>query len=183
MITLKFKSCCMFLMLFLDGQSLVEVAREEAARRKQLEQQGIEGKVIVGNGFHVAPDTGNVTTSTGTGMEVGKTPPATQDKRSDASLRQYRTTLKKLDREMQQAELRIASLKTCLQADKWESLKIGKPTKNRRSGSAKKSQQEAEIDKLQEKLKLLRNERFEVYESGKKAGHLPGELEGNGQIP
>ena len=31
-------------------QSLVDIAREEAERRKLLEQQGIEAKVIIGNG-------------------------------------------------------------------------------------------------------------------------------------
>jgi hypothetical protein len=30
---------------------------------------------------------------------------------------------------------------------------------------------------------MPRNERFEVYESGKKAGHMPGELDGKGLIP
>ena len=45
------------------------------------------------------------------------------------------------------------------------------------------SKLQAEIEELQIKLKRLQEERFEVYESGKKAGFLPGELEGKGIIP
>jgi uncharacterized protein YciI len=182
MMNLKLKSCCALLLLALDGQSLVDIARQEAARRKQLEQQGIEAKVIVGNGPHLPPDSGNVTTSTGSGMEIERPSAKEPDKRPDASLRRYQTTLKKLDREIQQTELRLASLRTRLQAEKWEALKTGRSSG--RSGSRKaKGQLETAIEKLQEKLQMLRNERFEVYESGKKAGHMPGELDGKGLIP
>jgi hypothetical protein len=182
MTNLKFRSCCALLLLALDGQSLEDIARQEAARRQQLEQQGITGKVIVGNGLHLPPDGGNITTSTGSGMEAPQPSAKEPDKRLDASIRRYQTALKKLDREIQQAELRLESLRARLQAEKWEALKTGRSASRNRSKSAK-SQLETAIEKLQEKLQLLRSERFEVYESGKKAGHLPGELDGKGIIP
>jgi len=40
-----------------------------------------------------------------------------------------------------------------------------------------------QILELQSKLKRLRQERLDIYEAGKKAGFLPGELDGKGIIP
>jgi hypothetical protein len=40
-----------------------------------------------------------------------------------------------------------------------------------------------EIDELESKLKRIRRERQEIYEEGRKAGFLPGELDGRGLIP
>ena len=45
----NFRFCCVVLLLTFDMQSLVDLAREEAERRKQLEEQGIQAKIIDGN--------------------------------------------------------------------------------------------------------------------------------------
>jgi prefoldin subunit 5 len=166
-----------FLFFTLDAQSLVDIAREEAARRKHLEQQGIQGKVIVGNGLNAPSESGNVTTSTGTGMEIEKPSSREAGKRLNSSIQRFQSDIKKLDSEIRQTEGRIESLQKRLQTEKWEALKAGRSSGRSRSGNTK-SQIQISVEKLQEKLKELRNKRFEVYESGKKAGHLPGELDG-----
>ena len=42
---------------------------------------------------------------------------------------------------------------------------------------------EDQIEEVEAGLKLKRKERASVYDSGKKDGYLPGELEGKGIIP
>ena len=46
-----------------------------------------------------------------------------------------------------------------------------------------RSRLQAEIEELELKLKQLRRERAETFDDGRKAGYLPGELEGKGIIP
>jgi chromosome segregation ATPase len=169
------------LLLFLDMQSLVDVAQKEAERRRLLEEQGIEGKVIVGNGTHLAPN-GNITTSTGPPLAPVKKNEKSDSPKNRASVRSYQTSLKKLDREIRQTEERLASRRERLQAEKWAPLKIGRSASRSRTKNSQ-NQLQKEIDELQIKLRRLREERFEVYEAGKKAGFLPGELEGKGIIP
>jgi hypothetical protein len=170
------------LLFALDMQSLVDFAREEAERRKQLEQQGIDGKVIEGNGLHLTPDIGNITTSTSPPIANERASAKADSVNSQTSIRPFQTALKKLDREIQQNEARLASRQARLQDEKWESLKTGRSSSRGQKKDAK-SQLQTEIEELQIKLKQLRNERFEVYESGRKAGFLPGELDGKGIIP
>ena len=40
-----------------------------------------------------------------------------------------------------------------------------------------------QIEELEIKLKYMREERRENYEMGRKAGYLPGDLEGKGIVP
>jgi hypothetical protein len=173
---LKIRSCCVILLLALDMQSLVDVARQEAERRKQLEQQGIKGKVIEANGGSVAPK-GNVTTSTGPSIAPEKTPQRSDSTKVRASLGRFQTALKKLDREIQKTENRLASMRARLQAEKRAPIRLGRSSGSSKSRNSQ-SQLQNQIDDLQQKLKQLRDERFDVWESGKKAGFLPGELEG-----
>ncbi len=173
--SLNFKFCCVVLILALDMQSLVDVAREEAERRRQLDQQGIKGKVIEGNGIPAAPG-GNVTTSTGTIYVPEKSSARSDSSKSPSSLRKYQTALKKLDREIQKTEDRLASKQARLQAEKWAPVKLGRSSGSKAGNS--QSQLQNQIEELELKLKQLRDERFDVWESGKKAGFLPGELEG-----
>jgi chromosome segregation ATPase len=178
---LKFRSYCAVLLLAFDMQSLVDVAREETERRKSLEQQGIEGKVVEGNGPSLAPN-GNITTSTGPAIVPEKTSTRSGSPKGHATLYNYQTALKKLDREIGQNEERLASRQARLQAEKW----VLPKTRRVSGGSRTKSSQgqlQAEIEGLQTKLKRLRKERSEVYELGKKAGFLPGELENKGLVP
>ena len=76
----------------------------------------------------------------------------------------------------------LAAKRARMQAEKWANLKGGKSSTG---GGAENPQirLQSEIDALQLKLEQLRDERFEAYETGKRAGFLPGELEGKGIIP
>ena len=76
----------------------------------------------------------------------------------------------------------LAAKRARMQAEKWANLKSGKSSRGN-GAENQQSRLQAEIDALQIKLKQLRDERFEVYEAGKRAGFLPGELEGKGIIP
>jgi hypothetical protein len=172
----QFGTLCMSVLFVFGMQSLTDFARQEAERRRLLEEQGIQGKVIVNN---AASPASNEDLS-GAGVS-----PSKQEKRAERSespkgrnsANSYRTTLQKLDRQIQQSEDRLASLQARLQAEKWSRPK----TRHASSRSQKKNstgQLQAQIEELQLKVKRLREERFEVYESGKKAGFMPGELDG-----
>ena len=159
-------------------QSLADVAREEAERRRLLEQQGIEGKVFDGDAAQLAPN-GNLTIST--------TPSALPKKeriaspKGQTSARSYRTALQKRDRAIRQAEERLESRRARLQAGRW-ALPSGRASGRNRTTDTESRLQE-EIEDLQAKLKELRQERAEIYEEGRKAGFLPGELDGKGIVP
>lgn len=181
LIGMRIRSCSLVFLLMLNMQSLVDVARDEAERRKRLEEQGIEARVIDGNAAGL-PRQGNITTSTEPDAAV-KIPSTRSDLLKDqGSVRSYRSALQKLDRAIQQNEAQQASKRARMQAEKWANLKSGKASKGT-GGENPQIRLQAEIDALQIKLKQLRDERFEVYEAGKKAGFLPGELEGKGIIP
>jgi chromosome segregation ATPase len=178
----RFGACCIFLLLTLDAQSLVDFARQEAERRRQLEQQGVHGKVIEGNGQRLEPDSGNLSTSTEPGVTHGTASGRQDTAKDQASLRRFQTALRKLDREIQRTDSRLASLQSRIRAEKWENVKTGRSAgRSRTKDSRSKSQ--AEMEKLQAKLKELRDERFEVIEAGKKMGFFPGELDGKGLMP
>ena len=93
------------------------------------------------------------------------------------SVRSYRSALQKLDRAIQQNEAQLAAKRARLQAEKRANFKSGKASKGAEAEN-QRSRLQAEIEALQVKLKQLRDERFEAYEAGKRAGFLPGELEG-----
>jgi hypothetical protein len=171
-----FGTLCLTLFLLFDLQSLADFARQEAERRRTLEEQGIQGKVIVNNG--VSSDASEEASM----PETISTKPANPSLRSDFqkgknSAAGYRTALQKLEQQIQQSEERLASLQARLEAEKRSRPK----TRRASSGSRTKnsaSQLQARIEELQMKVKRLREERFAVYESGKKAGFMPGELDG-----
>ena len=166
----------MALSLVFDLQSLTDFARREAERRQLLEEQGIQGKVIVNNAANSA-SSGDVSMPEAPSARREK--PAEQSGTSAGrkSAGSYRTALQKLDRQIQQGEDRLAALQARLHAEKWS-----RPKTRRASGRSQKKnstgQLQAQIEELQMKVKRLREERFEVYESGRKAGFLPGELDG-----
>jgi len=162
-------------------QSLVDVARDEGERRKRLEEQGIEARVIDENAAGLARQ-GNITTSTEPAASVPMSSARSEPLKGQGSVRSYRSALQKLDRAIQQNETHLTAKRARMQAEKWANLKSGKASKGT-GAKYPQSRLQAEIDALQIKLKQLRDERFEVYEAGKKAGFLPGELEGKGIIP
>ena len=178
----KLRSCGALLFLVFCFQSLADVAREEAERRKELEQQGIQAKVIQGNGIHLSSEHGNVTTSTGPATAPATTPARADSAKMPQAVRRYQAAIKKLDKEIQQNETRLESLRARLQAEKWAVLKGGRSSSRGRTTS-RKDKIDSDIEKTQMKLKQLRDERFEVYSSGRKAGFLPGELDGRGIVP
>jgi hypothetical protein len=177
----KLNSCSLVLLLILDAQSLVDIAREEAERRREVDRQGIAVKVIDGNTMGSVPN-GNVTTSTG---PVTPSTPASgkaSSEREKTSVKGFRSSLQKLDREIQKNEASLILKRARVHTEKWANPTNGKASGGGRSQNVL-TQLQAEIDRIEAKLKQLRSERFETYEAGKKAGFLPGELEGRGMIP
>jgi hypothetical protein len=170
MMTIQFKSCWQVGIFILCLQSLADVARQEAERRRLLDQQGIEAKVIDGTKIPA----GNVSTS----ADVNKTSKGTSSVKDKKSLQSIRNSLEKLDRTIRQEEERLGLRRARLQSERWEALKSGR-------GSTGKSQSrlKEEIEELEIKLRSLRDQRSKIYERGKKDGFLPGELDGKGIIP
>jgi len=172
----------MAIFLLFALQSLADIAREEAKRREKLEEQGIEAKVIEGDITRLAPN-GNLSTSTpqlpGPKKEKLSSPP---DK-APSSVRSFRSALQKLDRAIRQDQERLGSLRARLQAEKWAPPKIGRVSTKGVGNAETQERLQAEIEELESKLKRTRRERSEVYEAGRKAGFLPGELDGKGLIP
>jgi len=179
---LRFGTCCVIVLFTLAPQSLVDFARQEAERRRQLEQQGVQGKIIEGNGQHLTPDSGTLTTSTEPGADVAVPSRRQETPKDQASLRRFKTSLQKLDREILRLEARLASVKSRIQNEKWEKIKTGRSSNRSRTNDFG-SKLQAEMEKLHTKLKELRDERFDVFEAGRKMGFLPGELDGKGLMP
>ncbi len=181
MTRLNFQSCRMAALFLFSLQSLADVARQEAERRDQLEKQGIEAKVITGDIAHRAPN-GNLTTSMPHTSGPTKAKASSDSGKKAQSNRDFRAALQKLDRTIRQDQERLSALKERLQEEKWAPPKSGKIS---RSGGNKDStaRLKMEIDALESKLKRMRRERVEIYDAGRKAGFLPGELDGKGIIP
>ena len=177
----NFKSCSLAFLLMFNLQSLVDVAREEGERRKRLEEQGIEARVLDENAVGLARQ-GNITTSTEPAASVHMPSARSDSSKGQGSVRSYRSALQKLDRAIQQNEAQLAAKRARLQTEKRANFQIGKASKGAEE-EKQKIRLQAEIEALQIKLKQLRDERFEAYEAGKRAGFLPGELEGKGIIP
>ncbi len=161
-------------------QSLAEAARKEAQRRKALEQQGVEGKVVSAGPAPAAR------TAEPAATERRATPRAGADQaglsRTRVSLRSLRTALQKLDRDIRQSEDRLSSLRARMEAEKWKLPKVGRSSRVSASSSAGERLR-VQIQDLEAKLKRLRSERYDTYEAGRKAGYLPGELDGKGIVP
>jgi chromosome segregation ATPase len=102
--------------------------------------------------------------------------------KNKGSARSFRTRLQKLDRAIRENEDRLQSRRARLQAQRWEIPKTSRVSSRRRKTDSQNNLQ-AEIEELEVKLKQLRRERAEIYEDGKKAGYLPGELDGHGVMP
>jgi hypothetical protein len=167
--------------LALGMQSLGDVAREEAERRRLLEQQGIEGKVIEENAAK-STSKENRASLTDPSENPKKAPAERASSKGRVSARNYRTELQKLDRTIRQNEERLQLLRTRLQAAQWALPKTRKLSTSTRTIDTQERLQK-EIDELQIKLKELRRERMETYEEGRKTGLLPGELEGRSPMP
>ncbi len=171
-------SAVAFLFFF---QSLADIARQEAERRKQMQEQGIEAKVITGDIRHLAPN-GNLTTSTPQVPERGGAKTGSDANKNAQLGRDIRAALQKLDQAIIEDQQRLSMLQQRLQKEKWALPKSGKTSKAAK-GIDSEARLKAEIDELESKLKRMRRERLKIYDSGRKAGFLPGELDGKGIIP
>jgi hypothetical protein len=167
----KLRLCSVSIILLLGMQSLADVAQKEAERRRQLEQQGVESKVIERKGTAIE-------------STAPESPTRNDEEKPSKSrtLRSYRSALQKLDRAIRQNEIKLETLRAKLQSEKWPLPKIG-----RMSGSSsspdKLAKLQEQISALQVKIQQDQNERSDIYQSGKKDGFLPGELDGKGIIP
>ncbi|MBN2242471.1 MAG: hypothetical protein JW793_07260 [Acidobacteria bacterium] len=162
-------------------QSLADAARREAERRENLERSGIEGKVIEGNGEASVAE-GNVTLFAPSEVYPEDTIRSTPGPEYRSPLRQYRAKLQKLDREIEKKEVRLEKLRSRLDSLRRESLRIGNFTGLSRNEDSRDRTQE-QMDELQTDLALLRKERRELYDQGRKEGFLPGELDDKGIVP
>jgi len=182
------RTCCEILLALLpasiavaaaDLQSLAEVARKEAERRQRLDQQGIQEKRIeIANPADLAPG-GAISTSAGFSGLARPSAPA-QKAEPRATLRSFQTRLQKLDRDIRASEDRLKLLRTRAETERRSAIRTGKGSKG--SGSSSPDQLRWQILELEGKLAQERQERDDVFQAGKKAGYLPGELEGRGIV-
>jgi hypothetical protein len=158
------------------SQSLTEVARKEAERRQRLAQQGIQEKRIDGSDPALLARGGAISTSAPDARSVSGTSAAPKTEVRE-SLRFYQTRLQKLDRDIGQAEQKLKLLRLKAAAERWAPIKTAKGSRGSGSSSAQ-DQTVWEIKELEIKLESLRRERADTFQAGRKAGYLPGELEG-----
>jgi hypothetical protein len=167
--------------LSIAAQSLVDAARKEAERREGLEQLGIEETVIEGNGESYSEE-GNVSVLGPSGKTSPKKSAAPSSAKNQSSLSRYRKTIQKLDQNILKEEERIKRLQDRLDDLRREGYRTGDLAKRRRNEESQNRTRE-QIEELEVNLKLMREERSDEYNSGKKAGFLPGELDGKGIVP
>ncbi len=108
-------------------QSLAEVASREAERRRELDRQGVEEKVIDGSSPKLAPN-GNLSTSSPAPGSRARDDPAGGVGRGRS--RSYQTRIRSLDREIRSAEDRIAVLQERLRKERWALPKVGRLSKS-----------------------------------------------------
>jgi hypothetical protein len=165
-----------------DSQTLAEAALREAERRQKLDQQGVLAKRIEATDPGLLAPGGAISTfSPGPGLALPLPTAATQKTEPRASLRSFQTRLQKLDRDIRQTEERIKLLRARADAERWTSIKTGKGSRGSAISSAAE-QLRWQISELELKLADWRRERSDVFQAGRKAGYLPGELDGRGTL-
>ncbi len=161
-------------------QSLAEAARKEAERRRRLEDQNVEAKVIHGRGS-LEVSNGNVTTFGG-GTPRSSPSAAARETKGRTSLSAYRNQLRKLEREIRDCEERQGLLRRQADAERWTLPKSGR----RSVGTGTQTSREKlllQAQDLQIKIDRLRRERQETWNEARKAGYLPGEIDGKAAAP
>jgi len=158
----------------LPAQSLAEAARKENERRRSLEERGISGRVIEQHDTKQLGLNGSLSVFAPVQATPRAEKPAAIERGAPNS---FRKALQDLDREIRQAEDRLALLKEKITTERRAPPVL---TRSSRSNSRALS-----TDRLQDdvrewelKLKRLRQDRFDTYNAGRKAGFLPGELDG-----
>jgi hypothetical protein len=177
----------LLLLAVLLAQSLGDLARREAERRRTVDEQGLPEKTILQQDVARLGARGSVSTSSALPHDkpppVRASPPAgTRD-----SLARYRSTLQKLDREIRTAEDRIALLRARAKSEADNPTTPRRSSRSRRGGggarAASDHRPDAQLKEWEAKLKRLRQDRSETYSAGRRAGFLPGELDGKGIWP
>ena len=163
-------------------QSLADVAREEAERRRLLDEQGIEEKIV--DGMPSEEEMAGERTR-------GDVPPSavrrkSLDRGADSgaqprdALRKYRAELQKLDKAIQKEEQTLASKRRRLATARRTPpapIRVGRLSTRDAAAEAMR-RLEVEIKDGEDKLKQLGEERAKLYDRGRRDGFLPGELEG-----
>jgi hypothetical protein len=166
--------------LALAAQDLGELARREAQRRAGIEAQGGADRKIVQADLERARPGGNVTTFSVPALRT-PAPPAPRPAGGRTAER-YRSALQRLDRQIASVEDRIGALRARAEAEKWEIRRAGR-SGSRAPAERAPPKRELAIREQEVKLRRLRQERFETYDAGRRAGFLPGELDGKGIVP
>jgi len=157
------------------AQSLAEAAKREAARRRDLEKAGVAAREIDMTRMREYQGRGNLSLSTVPpgGVAAGKSP----REPARGSPQVYRKALEKLDREIRAATDRLALLVERQREERWA------PPRGRSKGSSRATDDlRWQIKELEARLSRLKSERLKVYNEGRRAGFLPGELDGRGRI-
>lgn len=162
-------------------ESLAEAARTEAVRRERVRQLGIEETVIEGNGGCHSGE-GNVTLFDP--PPAGMTRPELTDSSSKnrGSLARIRSQLQKLDRNIRQEEARLKKLQDRIGKLRRDNLRITNLSKIPVNEESRRKTLE-QIGELEDKLRMLKRERTDIYDNGRRQGFLPGELQGRGIVP
>lgn len=162
------------------AQSLGEVARQEAERRRKLDHEGKAGKTISDQDLARHGRNGNITISRP--EPPRKEAPSSSSGPRRSSVASFQNRLRSLDRQIRQTVDRIAFLQERLAKERWAPPGTGRQSRRGRTHSSEE-QLRWQIHSLENRLTSLRQERREVYDTGRKAGFLPGELDGKGIIP
>lgn len=162
-----------------QSPSLADVARKEAKRRRELEQQGIREDVITNDAVSQRAKRGNLSVFSPGPAKSGSPRPSVDSKRSTPA--PFLKALQKLDREIRQLEDRLALLRERESKERWTLPVVERSRRSARAAPSKDCR--SQMQELEMKLKRLRQERGEVYDQGRKAGFLPGELVVKGIVP
>lgn len=179
--TTTFKTCLLAAMFLWGLQSLADVAREEAGRRKLLDQTGVGAKVIETDSSSIRP-TRNPAGPTPSSKKSGNESARTALSKNRPAVRSFQTALKKLDEAIRKEEENLRKRRERLRKARWALPKVGRIS-GRGLTEEDRARILAEIEELELKLKRLRRERAETFDNGRKSGYLPGELEGKGIVP
>ncbi len=163
-----------------EPQSLVEVARKEAERRKKIDAQGVTVKRIESADLPPFTLGGAVSVSTPQSRPASAGNPVRKAEARPA-LRSFQTRLQKLDRDIEQGQNKLKLLRARSDAERWAGTKTSKGSR----GSGLNATQDSlrwQILELEAKLAAWRRERSDTFQAGRKAGYLPGELESRGIV-
>jgi predicted RNase H-like nuclease (RuvC/YqgF family) len=160
-------------------QSLTELARREAERRRALTEAGIVAKVIDGSLLERKLAQGTVVLTEGVARP---SPPRVPASKSAGSVASYRSRLRSLDAQIRRADEQLRLLRKRMVEDRWAPPKPGRVGRNNQSGNTQE-ELKWKVRELEDRLRQLKDERLEVYDRGRRAGFLPGELEGKGLVP